>query len=213
MKKICKLLIAFVLTLCMTVSVLAAPPSPGVEVKPDKGDIELEDGTVITVEDQEALKEYIEANKTTLAEEHKPVKVEGFKEAVVFEVKVNPNVKKAKVTFHVTGVKKGESIIVRVLVNGTWTNVKAIVVEDNKVELEVEESGIIQILKKDDGTDSNVDKPSVDDNNGSGTNGENTSTKAPKTGETPMLPVAYAALGIFGVAAVLAGVKAKKTTK
>ena len=106
----------------------------------------------------------------------------------------------ADVILHVPGVKIGDTILVRILVNGQWVDVEAEVVGDDQIRVKLTQAGTIEIQK------------ATGSNGGGGDNaqGSNTSSKSPKTGETSALPAAYAVFAVCGVAAVAAGMKLRK---
>lgn len=202
MKKITCFLVAVAMMLSMTISAMAAAPSPGTEVKPNGGEIVLEDGTVIQVDNPDEMAEFIQITES----EVKPETMDGHTNLSTIDVKLADNVDSMKVILYVPGVKKGDTIIVRMLVDGQWMNVEAVVIDDNKVQVTLTKSGTLAILKESTGTGAGT-------GTGDSQSGENTSSTSPKTGETNAFPMAYTAVAVLGAAAVFAGYKAKKAEK
>lgn len=202
MKKITCFLVAVAMMLSMTISAMAAAPSPGTEVKPNGGEIVLEDGTVIQVDNPDEMAEFIQITES----EVKPETMDGHTNLSTIDVKLADNVDSMKVILYVPGVKKGDTIIVRMLVDGQWMNVEAVVIDDNKVQVTLTKSGTLAILKESTGTGAGT-------GTGDSQSGENTSSTSPKTGESNAFPMAYTAVAVLGAAAVFAGYKAKKAEK
>lgn len=202
MKKITRFLVAVAMMLSMTISAMAAAPSPGTEVKPNGGEIVLVDGTVIQVDNPDEMAEFIQITKS----EVKPETMDGYTNLSTIDVKLADNVDSMKVILYVPGVKKGDTIIVRMLVDGQWMNVEAVVIDDNKVQVTLTKSGTLAILKESTGTGAGT-------GTGDSQSGENTSSTSPKTGESNAFPMAYTAVAVLGAAAVFAGYKAKKAEK
>ena len=207
MKKLISVLAAFVLT-CMTcVTAMAAISSPAKEVIPERGTVTTTDGEVIEINDSETLKKYLEIRNTDVTAEDVP----GYSPLTVFEVKFH-GIKDADVILHVPGVKKGDTIIVRMFVNGQWVDVEAEVVDDDQVRVKLTQEGVIEILKA---TSSNGGN-NTGNNSGNGTagsngtKGSNTSTTSPKTGETNTLPVAYAVFAVCVAVTAVSGMKLRK---
>lgn len=202
MKKITRFLVAVAMMLSMTISAMAAAPSPGTEVKPNGGEIVLVDGTVIQVDNPDEMAEFIQITKS----EVKPETMDGYTNLSTIDVKLADNVDSMKVILYVPGVKKGDTIIVRMLVDGQWMNVEAVVIDDNKVQVTLTKSGTLAILKESTGTGAGT-------GTGDSQSGGNTSSTSPKTGESNAFPMAYTAVAVLGAAAVFAGYKAKKAEK
>lgn len=202
MKKITCFLVAVAMMLSMTISAMAAAPSPGTEVKPNGGEIVLVDGTVIQVDNPDEMAEFIQITKS----EVKPETMDGYTNLSTIDVKLADNVDSMKVILYVPGVKKGDTIIVRMLVDGQWMNVEAVVIDDNKVQVTLTKSGTLAILKESTGTGAGT-------GTGDSQSGENISSTSPKTGESNAFPMAYTAVAVLGAAAVFAGYKAKKAEK
>lgn len=202
MKKITCFLVAVAMMLSMTISAMAAAPSPGTEVKPNGGEIVLVDGTVIQVDNPDEMAEFIQITKS----EVKPETMDGYTNLSTIDVKLADNVDSMKVILYVPGVKKGDTIIVRMLVDGQWMNVEAVVIDDNKVQVTLTKSGTLAILKESTGTGAGT-------GTGDSQSGGNTSSTSPKTGESNAFPMAYTAVAVLGAAAVFAGYKAKKAEK
>ena len=127
----------------------------------------------------------------------------------------------ADVILHVPGVKIGDTILVRILVNGQWVDVEAEVVGDDQIRVKLTQAGTIEIQKATGSNGGGGDNADNSGNNSNGNNsdgntganntqGSNTSSKSPKTGETSALPAAYAVFAVCGVAAVAAGMKLRK---
>ena len=195
MKKLISILVALVLTCMMSVNAMAAVSSPGKEVIPEKGTVTTTDGEKIDVNDSETLKQYIQIKNTDVQAEN----ISGYSPLTTFDVVFN-GITSADVILHVPGVKIGDTILVRMLVNGQWVDVEAEVVGDDQIRVKLTQAGTIEIQK------------ATGSNGGGGDNaqGSNTSSKSPKTGETSALPAAYAVFAVCGVAAVVAGMKLRK---
>ena len=195
MKKLISILVALVLTCMMSVNAMAAVSSPGKEVIPEKGTVTTTDGEKIDVNDPETLKQYIQIKNTDVQAEN----ISGYSPLTTFDVVFN-GITSADVILHVPGVKIGDTILVRMLVNGQWVDVEAEVVGDDQIRIKLTQAGTIEIQK------------ATGSNGGGGDNaqGSNTSSKSPKTGETSALPAAYAVFAVCGVAAVAAGMKLRK---
>lgn len=195
MKKLISILVALVLTCMMSVNAMAAVSSPGKEVIPEKGTVTTTDGEKIDVNDPETLKQYIQIKNTDVQAEN----ISGYSPLTTFDVVFN-GITSADVILHVPGVKIGDTILVRILVNGQWVDVEAEVVGDDQIRVKLTQAGTIEIQK------------ATGSNGGGGDNaqGSNTSSKSPKTGETSALPAAYAVFAVCGVAAVAAGMKLRK---
>ena len=195
MKKLISILAALVLTCMMSVNAMAAVSSPGKEVIPEKGTVTTTDGKKIDINDPETLKQYIQIKNTDVQAEN----ISGYSPLTTFEVNFN-GITSADVILHVPGVKIGDTILVRMLVNGQWVDVEAEVVGDDQIRVKLTQAGTIEIQK------------ATGSNGGGGDNaqGSNTSSKSPKTGETSALPAAYAAFAVCGVAAVATGMKLRK---
>lgn len=194
MKKLISILAALVLTCMMGVNAMAAVSSPGKEVIPEKGTVTTTDGEKIDVNDPETLKQYIQIKNTDVQAEN----ISGYSPLTTFDVVFN-GITGADVILHVPGVKIGDTILVRMLVNGQWVDVEAEVVGDDQIRVKLTQAGTIEIQKA---TGSN--------GGGDNTQGSNTSSKSPKTGETSALPAAYAVFAVCGAAAVTAGMKLRK---
>lgn len=194
MKKLISILAALVLTCMMSVNAMAAVSSPGKEVIPEKGTVTTTDGEKIDINDPETLKQYIQIKNTDVQAEN----ISGYSPLTTFDVVFN-GIIVADVILHVPGVKIGDTILVRMLVNGQWVDVEAEVVGDDQIRVKLTQAGTIEIQKA---TGSN--------GGGDNTQGSNTSSKSPKTGETSALPAAYAVFAVCGAAAVAAGMKLRK---
>ena len=195
MKKLISILVALVVTCMMSVNAMAAVSSPGKEVIPEKGTVTTTDGEKIDVNDPETLKQYIQIKNTDVQAEN----ISGYSPLTTFDVVFN-GITSADVILHIPGVKIGDTILVRILVNGQWVDVEAEVVGDDQIRVKLTQAGTIEIQK------------ATGSNGGGGDNaqGSNTSSKSPKTGETSALPAAYAVFAVCGVAAVAAGMKLRK---
>ena len=195
MKKLISILAALVLTCMMSVNAMAAVSSPGKEVIPEKGTVITTDGEKIDINDPETLKQYIQIKNTDVQAEN----ISGYSPLTTFDVVFN-GIIVADVILHVPGVKIGDTILVRMLVNGQWVDVEAEVVGDDQIRVKLTQAGTIEIQK------------ATGSNGGGGDNaqGSNTSSKSPKTGETSALPAAYAVFAVCGAAAVAAGMKLRK---
>ena len=216
MKKLISILVALVLTCMMSVNAMAAVSSPGKEVIPEKGTVTTTDGEKIDVNDPETLKQYIQIKNTDVQAEN----ISGYSPLTTFDVVFN-GITSADVILHVPGVKIGDTILVRMLVNGQWVDVEAEVVGDDQIRIKLTQAGTIEIQKATgsnggggdnaDNSGNNSNGNNSDENTGANnTQGSNTSSKSPKTGETSALPAAYAVFAVCGVAAVAAGMKLRK---
>lgn len=205
MKKLISVLAALVVA-CMTcVTAMAAISSPEKVVIPERGTVTTTDGEVIEINDAETFSRYIEIKNTDVSAEN----VEGYSPLTVFEVKFK-GITSADVILHVPGVKAGDTIIVRMFVNGQWVDVEAEVIGDNQIRLKLTQAGVIEILKATSSNGGNGTGNNTDNTNGSSTSGSNTSSKSPKTGETNALPAAYAVFTVCVLAAGVAGIKLRK---
>ena len=216
MKKLISILVALVLTCMMSVNAMAAVSSPGKEVIPEKGTVTTTDGEKIDVNDPETLKQYIQIKNTDVQAEN----ISGYSPLTTFDVVFN-GITSADVILHVPGVKIGDTILVRILVNGQWVDVEAEVVGDDQIRIKLTQAGTIEIQKATGSNGGGGDNADNSGNNSNGNNsdgntganntqGSNTSSKSPKTGETSALPAAYAVFAVCGVAAVAAGMKLRK---
>ena len=216
MKKLISILVALVLTCMMSVNAMAAVSSPGKEVIPEKGTVTTTDGEKIDVNDPETLKQYIQIKNTDVQAEN----ISGYSPLATVDVVFN-GITGADVILHVPGVKIGDTILVRMLVNGQWVDVEAEVVGDDQIRVKLTQAGTIEIQKATGSNGGGGDNADNSGNNSNGNNsdgntganntqGSNTSSKSPKTGETSALPAAYAVFAVCGVAAVAAGMKLRK---
>ena len=211
MKKLISILAALVLTCMMSVNAMAAVSSPGKEVIPEKGTVTTTDGEKIDVNDPETLKQYIQIKNTDVQAEN----ISGYSPLTTFDVVFN-GITGADVILHVPGVKIGDTVIVRMFVNGQWVDVEAEVVGDDQIKVKLTQAGTIEIQKATGSNGGGGDNTDNSGNNSDGntgannTQGSNTSSKSPKTGETSALPAAYAVFAVCGVAAVAAGMKLRK---
>lgn len=216
MKKLVSILIALVLTCMMCVTVMADVSSPGKEVIPEKGTVSTTDGEKIDVNDPETLKQYVQIKDTNVQAEN----ISGYSPLTTFEVGFN-GITSADVTLHVPGVKIGDTVLVRMFVNGQCVDVEAEVVGDDQIRVKLTQAGTIEIQKATgsnggvgdnaDNSGNNFNGNNSDGNTGANnTQGSNTSSKSPKTGETSALPAAYAVFAVCGAAAVAAGMKLRK---
>lgn len=216
MKKLISILVALVVTCMMSVNAMAAVSSPGKEVIPEKGTVTTTDGEKIDVNDPETLKQYIQIKNTDVQAEN----ISGYSPLTTFDVAFN-GITGADVILHVPGVKIGDTVIVRMFVNGQWVDVEAEVVGDDQIKVKLTQAGTIEIQKATGSNGGGGDNADNSGNNSNGNNsdgntganntqGSNTSSKSPKTGETSALPAAYAVFAVCGVAAVAAGMKLRK---
>lgn len=211
MKKLISILAALVLTCMMCVTAMADVSSPGKEVIPEKGTVTTIDGEKIDVNDPETLKQYVQIKDTNVQAEN----ISGYSPLTTFEVNFN-GITSADVILHVPGVKIGDTVLVRMFVNGQWVDVEAEVVGDDQIKVKLTQAGTIEIQKatgSNGGGGNSADNSGNNSNGNTGTNntqGSNTSSKSPKTGETNALPAAYAVFAVCGVAAVAAGMKLRK---
>ena len=216
MKKLISILAALVLTCMMSVNAMAAVSSPGKEVIPEKGTVTTTDGEKIDVNDPETLKQYVQIKDTNVQAEN----ISGYSPLTTFEVGFN-GITSADVTLHVPGVKIGDTVLVRMFVNGQWVDVEAEVVGDDQIRVKLTQAGTIEIQKATGSNGGGGDNADNSGNNSNGNNsdgntganntqGSNASSKSPKTGETSALPAAYAVFAVCGAAAVAAGMKLRK---
>lgn len=216
MKKLISILVALVVTCMMSVNAMAAVSSPGKEVIPEKGTVTTTNGEKIDVNNPETLKQYIQIKNTDVQAEN----ISGYSPLTTFDVVFN-GITDADVILHVPGVKIGDTILVRMLVNGQWVDVEAEVVGDDQIRVKLTQAGTIEIQKATGSNGGGGDNADNSGNNSNGNNsdgntganntqGSNTSSKSPKTGETSALPAAYAVFAVCGAAAVVAGMKLRK---
>ena len=211
MKKLISILAALVLTCMLCVTAMADDSSAGKEVIPEKGTVTTTDGEKIDVNDPETLKQYVQIKDTNVQAEN----ISGYSPLTTFEVNFN-GITSADVILHVPGVKIGDTVLVRMFVNGQWVDVEAEVVGDDQIKVKLTQAGTIEIQKatgSNGGGGNSADNSGNNSNGNTGTNntqGSNTSSKSPKTGETNALPAAYAVFAVCGVAAVAAGMKLRK---
>lgn len=216
MKKLISILATLVLTCMMCVTVMADVSSPGKDVTPEEGTVTTTDGEKIDVNDPETLKQYVQIKDTNVQAEN----ISGYSPLTTFDVVFN-GITGADVILHVPGVKIGDTILVRMLVNGQWVDVEAEVVGDDQIRVKLTQAGTIEIQKATGSNGGGGDNADNSGNNSNGNNsdgntganntqGSNTSSKSPKTGETSALPAAYAVFAVCGVAAVAAGMKLRK---
>lgn len=211
MKKIINLMTVVLLFIILIVPISAASLSPEKEVVPEEGTITNKDGTKIDITDPEKLKEYLNIKEPSV----EPERVSGYAALNSFDVTLPPEAASAKIILHVPGVKKGDVVMVRIYVDGQWVNVEAIVIDDDKVQVTIEHSGTIEILKKTSSSGSGTDTPVINNNGSSstGTDGRNTSSVSPKTGEGNLFNIACILAVSFGILALMAGIKAKKISE
>ena len=192
MKKLISILAALVLTCMMCVTAMADVSSPGKEVIPEKGTVTTTDGEKIDVNDPETLKQYVQIKDTNVQAEN----ISGYSPLTTFEVNFN-GITSADVILHVPGVKIGDTVLVRMFVNGQWVDVEAEVVGDDQIKVKLTQAGTIEIQKatgSNGGGGNSADNSGNNSNGNTGTNntqGSNTSSKSPKTGETNALPAAF----------------------
>lgn len=216
MKKLISILAALVLTCMMSVNAMAAVSSPGKEVIPEKGTVTTTDGEKIDVNEPETLKQHVQIKDTNVQAEN----ISGYSPLTTFEVGFN-GITSADVTLHVPGVKIGDTVLVRMFVNGQWVDVEAEVVGDDQIRVKLTQAGTIEIQKATGSNGGGGDNADNSGNNSNGNNsdgntganntqGSNASSKSPKTGETSALPAAYAVFAVCGAAAVATGMKLRK---
>ncbi len=178
---------ALALACMMCVTAMAAVISPEKEVVPEKGTVTTTDGTIIDT-DNNTTKNYIEIKKTDVT----PETIKGYSNLTVFDVKFH-GISNADVILHVPGVKKGDTVIVRMYINGKWVDVEAEVVGDNQVRVKLDREGTLEVLIA--------------------TKDSNNSSTSPKTGEANTLPAAYVIFAVCAVTTVTAGRKLRKKTQ
>ncbi|MDC7288800.1 hypothetical protein NXH76_13405 [Blautia schinkii] len=212
MKKIFNLVTIVLLCTMLITPISAASLSPGKEVIPQEGTITNKDGSKTDISNPEELKEYLNIKPPSVELE----KINNYAALNSFDVTLPEEASSAQVVLHVPGVKKGDVVMVRIYVDGQWVNVEAIVIDDDKVQVTIEQSGTIEILKKASSSSSGTDTPVIDNNNGSssnGTDGHNTSSVSPKTGESNAFNIACILAVSFGILALMAGIKVKKISE
>lgn len=209
MKKIVSVLTALISVCVICVTAMAATSSPMKEIVPVNGTVTTTDGETITINDSDTLSKYLKITKTDTPAEDLP----GYSAIGAFDVEFT-GITSADVVLHVPGVKAGDTVIVRMYVNGEWVDVEAEVVGDNEVRVKFTQPGTYEILKavSSNGNNGNGNGSDASGNNGTSgnTTGTNTSTKSPKTGESNALPAAYAVFALCVVAGVTAGSKLRK---
>lgn len=209
MKKIVSVLTALISVCVICVTAMAATSSPMKEIVPVRGTVTITDGETITINDSDTFSKYLKITKTDTPAEDLP----GYSAIGAFDVEFT-GITSADVVLHVPGVKAGDTVIVRMYVNGEWVDVEAEVVGDNEVRVKFTQPGTYEILKvvSSNGNNGNGNGSDASGNNGTSgnTTGTNTSTKSPKTGESNALPVAYAVFALCVIAGVAAGSKLRK---
>lgn len=221
MKKIISVLAMLVLICTSCIGVMAAPSvsSPMREITPVSGTITFSNGSMITVNDAETMQKYIVVRDTDVAAEQ----ISGYSSLAVFEVVFKDGVQSGTVVFHVAGVKAGDKLIVRMLINGEWVDLEAEAIGDDLVQVKLTQPGVIEILKADssqNGGNGSNNGSGNGSNNGSGNagsngtqnngSGANTSATSPKTGENNALPAACAVFFVCALAATASGLKLKR---
>ncbi len=212
MKKIISVLAMLVLICTSCIGVMAAPSvsSPVKETTPVSGTITLSDGSVITVNDAETMQKYIVIRGTDVAAEQ----ISGYSSLAVFEAVFKDGVQSGTVVFHVAGVKAGDKLIVRMLVNGEWVDLEAEAIGDDLVQIKLTQPGVIEILKADSSQNGNGSDNGSGNAGSNGTqnngSGANTSATSPKTGESNALPAACAVFFVCALATTASGLKLKR---
>ena len=227
MKRIISVLTMLVLTCTTCISVMAVP-SPRRGAVPVRGTITLSDGSVIAVDDEETMQKYVVLHETDV----QPEQISGYSVITTLEVEFKDGVQSAIVVLHIPGIKKGDRLIVRMLINGEWIDLEAEAVDDDMVQVKLTQAGVIEILRADSSQNNNGGNDNGNgQNNGSGdtknngsggtnsSNGtqgsnsgvnKNTSTTSPKTGESNAFPMACA---VFFGCVLAAAVSASRIRK
>jgi hypothetical protein len=209
MKKIYSvvLTVLLVFALSMTVSASVNSPVKG-EVTVTGGSVTLKDGNVVSGTEVGTL---VSVNKGTTASAGGSglSSVSG-----TFDISLSDDVESATVQVYLAGVNVGDTVTVRVYLNGQWVDIEgAKVVAKDTVEIPVTAAGTYDVLV----STSSAGAGTGDGSSASGTSSSttstsstNSSTTSPKTGEGAQFPAAVAAVVVFGACAVLSGRKARK---
>ena len=227
MKRIISVLTMLILICTTCISVMAVP-SPRRDAVPVRGTITLSDGSVIAVDDEETMQKYVVLHETDV----QPEQISGYSVMTTLEVEFKDGVQSAIVVLHIPGIKKGDRLIVRMLINGEWVDLEAEAVDDDMVQVKLTQAGVIEILRADSSQNNNGGNDNGNgQNNGSGdtknngsggtnsSNGtqgsnsgvnKNTSTTSPKTGESNVFPMACA---VFFGCVLAAAVSASRIRK
>lgn len=207
MKKIVSALTALISVCVICVTAMAATSSPMKEIVPVNGTVTTTDGETITINDSDTFSKYLKITKTDTPAEDLP----GYSAIGAFDVEFT-GITSADVVLHVPGVKAGDTVIVRMYVNGEWVDVEAEVVGDNEVRVKFAQPGTYEILKVVSSNGNNGNGSDASGNNGTSgnTTGTSTSSKSPKTGESNAFPAACAVFALCAAAAVTAGSKLRK---
>jgi hypothetical protein len=221
MKKIYSVVLAVLLVFALTMSVSAAVSSPEKEVSVTGGSVTLTDGTVVSGKN---VGSFVSVKKGTTAS----AGGNGYSSVGgSFDIQLADGVASSTVQVYLAGVKVGDTVSVRMLVDGEWVTIEgAKVVAENTVEIPVTAAGTYDVLvpTSDEGNESEGNGSGTGTGTGTGngtgtgsttsnsttSTGSNSSTTSPKTGEGAQLPAAVMAAMVFGVCAVLSGRKARK---
>lgn len=192
MNRIYKIAAAVLLIFSLTVPVMAVP-SPDKDVTGVEVNVIMKDGSTMELTNSAEINAYLNVRSASV----KASAMKGYSALTSFDVTLPEEAESAEVTFHVPGVKKGDTVMVKMYVNGEWIEVEATVVDDNMVKVLIKNSGTIAIYVK--------DKEGASAGNGSGT--------SPKTGEGAAFPAACTMAVLFGVIACIAGYKARRISE
>lgn len=174
------------------------------------------------------MQKYVVLHETDV----QPEQISGYSVMATMEVEFKDGVQSATVVLHVPGIKKGDKLIVRMLINGEWVDLEAEAIDDDMVQVKLTQAGVIEILRadssqnnnggNDNGNGQNNGSGDTKNNGANGTNGsngtqgsnsgvnKNTSTTSPKTGESNAFPMACA---VFFGCALVAAVSASRIRK
>jgi hypothetical protein len=211
MKKIYSIALAVLLVFALTMSVNAAVSSPEKEVSVSGGSVTLTDGTKVSGTN---VGNFVSVKKGTTAS----AGGNGYSSvAGSFDIQLADGVASSTVQVYLAGVKAGDTVTVRMLVDGEWVTIEgAKVVADNTVEIPVTAAGTYDVLvptsDEGNGSEGNGSETGTGSTTSTSTTstGSNSSTTSPKTGEGAQFPAAVMAAMVFGVCAVLSGRKARK---
>ena len=113
------------------------------EVIFERGIVTTIDGETINIDDPEFMKQYISVEMT----DKQIDSIDGYLIITIFKVNFL-NIIKADANFYVSGVREGDTIIAKELVNNVWQTIDSTVLSDNEFNIKLNQEGIIAIYKK-----------------------------------------------------------------
>ena len=108
-----------------------------------RGTFVTEDGEQINSISAETIKNFLTLEQTI----DEVDSISGYSVVATFRVKFNEIIS-VDAVYQVPGVKEGDTIIVKELINNTWQTIDATVVGDDQVNFNLENEGLIAIYKK-----------------------------------------------------------------